>query len=108
MDLQGPSLFRFAQDKQPVQMNGDGFKGMWHSVKPRRPHENVPGSPAPTHWASVTRSAEAQRPTARARRECVRWITIPPKPEFALMHTFVARSEQRWLGRAFCVCLVIV
>ncbi|WP_321880872.1 COG4315 family predicted lipoprotein [Paraburkholderia bannensis] len=30
----GRPLYRFAQDKQPGQVNGDGFKGMWHTVKP--------------------------------------------------------------------------
>ncbi|CAG9201738.1 conserved exported hypothetical protein [Paraburkholderia tropica] len=30
----GRPLYRFAQDKQPGQMNGDGFKGIWHTVKP--------------------------------------------------------------------------
>ncbi|WP_206997202.1 hypothetical protein [Trinickia mobilis] len=26
--------YRFAKDKQPGQMNGDGFKGVWHIAKP--------------------------------------------------------------------------
>ncbi|CAB3808355.1 hypothetical protein LMG28688_06739 [Paraburkholderia caffeinitolerans] len=30
----GRPLYRFANDKQPGQMNGDGFKGIWHIVKP--------------------------------------------------------------------------
>lgn len=30
----GHPLYRFAQDKQAGQMKGDGFKGMWHTVKP--------------------------------------------------------------------------
>jgi predicted lipoprotein with Yx(FWY)xxD motif len=30
----GHPLYRFANDKQPGEMNGDGFKGMWHVVKP--------------------------------------------------------------------------
>jgi predicted lipoprotein with Yx(FWY)xxD motif len=30
----GRPLYRFAKDKQPGQMNGDGLNGMWHTVKP--------------------------------------------------------------------------
>lgn len=30
----GRPLYRFAKDQHPGQMNGDGFKGMWHAVKP--------------------------------------------------------------------------
>lgn len=30
----GHPLYRFAKDTHPGQMNGDGFKGMWHTVKP--------------------------------------------------------------------------
>ncbi|MCX4146263.1 hypothetical protein PQR70_17645 [Paraburkholderia madseniana] len=30
----GHPLYRFSKDTQPGQMNGDGFKGIWHMAKP--------------------------------------------------------------------------
>ncbi|SMF22819.1 COG4315 family predicted lipoprotein [Pseudogulbenkiania subflava] len=30
----GHPLYRWSMDKKPGDMNGEGFKGMWHTVKP--------------------------------------------------------------------------
>ncbi|TKC89204.1 hypothetical protein FAZ69_09550 [Trinickia terrae] len=32
--FKGHPLYRFAKDTKPGEMHGDGFKGMWHVVKP--------------------------------------------------------------------------